>query len=63
MSTAMAAGMSRMWATNSRCRISVPGYGPSKTSDEIQVPTSGIERMMALAIRRPVPESWSSSSE
>ena len=59
----MTAGMSRMWATNSRCSRSGPGYGPPNASDETQVPTTGIERMMALATRSPVPDSWSSSSE
>ena len=43
--------------------ITSPGNGPPKTRNETQVPTTGIDSMIASAIRRPVPESRSSGSE
>ena len=40
-----------------------PGNSPPKAKKESQVPTTGTARMIASAIRRPVPDSRSSGSE
>ena len=43
--------------------ISVPGNLPPKTRNAAQLPITGIDCMIASAIRRPVPDSRSSGSE
>ena len=43
--------------------MSGPGNSPPKSSDAIHVPTSGIDSTIEYAMRSPVPDSWSSSSE
>ena len=40
-----------------------PGNSPPKAKKWMYVPTSGMARMIAAAMRRPVPESRSSGSE
>ena len=43
--------------------ITWPGNGPPKTVNDTQLPMTGIDFMIASAMRRPVPESRSSGSE
>ena len=43
--------------------IVVPGNSPPNTTNDTQVPMTGIDSMIASAIRRPVPDSRSSGSE
>ena len=43
--------------------MSGPGNSPPNSSDATHVPMSGIDSATEYTMRRPVPESWSSSSE
>ena len=43
--------------------ISVPGNSEPNTANATQVPTTGMDSMIACAMRSPVPESRSSGSE
>ena len=43
--------------------ITSPGNCPPKTRNATHVPMTGIDSMIASAIRRPVPDSRSSGSE
>ena len=43
--------------------MSGPGNSPPNRNDASQVPARGIDRVIEYAMRNPVPESWSSSSE
>ena len=43
--------------------MSGPGNSPPNSSEVTQVPTTGIDSATEYTIRRPVPDSWSSSSE
>ncbi len=46
-----------------RARMSSPGNSPPNSAAEAQVPMTGTDRMMADAMRSPVPDSPSSGSE
>jgi hypothetical protein len=46
-----------------RLMMMSPGNSPLNSDDVTQVPATGMDRTIAEAIRRPVPESASSGSE
>jgi hypothetical protein len=56
-------GMSSTWAMKNRLMMIVPGNSPPKIDEVTQEPITGMDSMIAEAIRRPVPERPSSGSE
>lgn len=47
-------GMSSTWAMKNRLMMIVPGNSPLKTAAVTQEPITGMDSMIAEAIRRPV---------
>ena len=52
-----------MWITKNRVSTSLPGNSPPKMRNALHTPTTGTEMTTEYAMRRPVPDSWSSGSE